>query len=149
MIQNILLLVTRILFVRACSPDGQHIVSGSGDNLVKVWSVSAGKEVTSLVGHTDKVRSVAFSSDGQHIVSGSEDNLVKVWSASARKEDASLAGHAPARYCFVGRLQHGPDGQYIVSGSLDKLVKVWPEGVCVAGWTHVFCFSIAFRFDQF
>ncbi len=34
----------------AFSPDGQHIVSGSEDNLVKVWSVSARKEVASLAG---------------------------------------------------------------------------------------------------
>ncbi len=27
------------------SPDGQHIVSGSSDKLVKVWYVSARKEV--------------------------------------------------------------------------------------------------------
>jgi WD40 repeat protein len=60
---------------------------------VKVWSVSARKEVASLAGHTDDVWSVAFSPDGQHIVSGSDDKLVKVWSVSARKEVASLAGH--------------------------------------------------------
>jgi WD40 repeat protein len=37
----------------AFSPDGQHIVSsGSVDKLVKVWSVSARKEVASLAGHT-------------------------------------------------------------------------------------------------
>ena len=64
----------------AFSPDGQHIVSGSSDELVKVWSVSARKEVASLAGHSYYVRSVAFSPDGQHIVSGSCDNLVKVWS---------------------------------------------------------------------
>ena len=64
----------------AFSPDGQHIVSGSRDNLVKVWSVSARKEVASLAGHVHCVYSVAFSPDGQYIVSGSGDNLVKVWS---------------------------------------------------------------------
>ena len=53
----------------AFSPDGQHIVSGSGDMLLKVWSVSARKEVASLAGHTSWVLSVAFSPDGQHIVS--------------------------------------------------------------------------------
>jgi WD40 repeat protein len=47
---------------------------------VKVWSVSARKEVALLAGHTDVVFSVAFSPDGQHIVSGSLDKLVKVWS---------------------------------------------------------------------
>ena len=65
----------------AFSPDGQHIVSGSEDRLVKVTgSLSGGKEVASLAGHTHYVFSVAFSPDGQHIVSGSWDKLVKVWS---------------------------------------------------------------------
>jgi WD40 repeat protein len=47
---------------------------------VKVWSVSARKEVASLAGHTSYVFSVAYSPDGQHIVSGSDDKLVTVWS---------------------------------------------------------------------
>jgi WD40 repeat protein len=70
---------TNSVFSVAFSPDGQHIVSGSYDKLVKVWSASARKEVSSLAGHTDIVCSVAFSPYGQHIVSGSSD-LVKVWS---------------------------------------------------------------------
>ena len=69
-----------LLFRSPSVPTGQHIVSGSYDELVKVWSVSARKEVASLAGHTNLVRSVAFSPDGQYIVSGSDDNLVKVWS---------------------------------------------------------------------
>jgi WD40 repeat protein len=89
--------------------------------LVKVWSVSGGKEVASLAGHTNRVRSVAFSPDGQHIVSGSADKLVKVWSVSARKEVASLAGHTSHVYSVA----FSPDGEHIVSGSsFDKLVKV-------------------------
>ena len=32
-----------------------------------------------LTGHSDRVRSVAYSPDGKHIVSGSEDKTVKVW----------------------------------------------------------------------
>jgi WD40 repeat protein len=71
---------TRVVSSVAFSPDGQNIVSGSNDNLVKVWSGSGGKEVASLAGHAGTVYSVAFSPDGQHIVSGSEDKLVKVWS---------------------------------------------------------------------
>jgi WD40 repeat protein len=57
----------------AFSPDRQHIISGSYDELVKLWSVSARKEVASLAGHTNFVCSVAFSPDGQHVVSGSND----------------------------------------------------------------------------
>jgi WD40 repeat protein len=60
----------------AFSPDGKHIVSGSHDNMVRVWDVLTGKEVKELVGHRSWVTSVAFSTDGKHIVSGSEDDTV-------------------------------------------------------------------------
>jgi WD40 repeat protein len=67
---------TRMLFFRSPSVPMGDIFSGSDDSLVKVWSVSASKEVASLAGHTN----FAFSPDGQYFVSGSRDNLVKVWS---------------------------------------------------------------------
>jgi WD40 repeat protein len=69
---------TSIVRSVAFSPGGQHVVSGSDDRLVKVWSMSGRKEVASLAGHTSYVYSVAFSPDGQHNVSGSENNLVKL-----------------------------------------------------------------------
>jgi WD40 repeat protein len=114
--------------------DGQHIVSGSCDKLVKVWSVSARKEVASLAGHTGYVISIAFSPDGQHIVSGSVDKLVKVWSVSGWKEVASLAGYTNV----VFSVAHSPDGQHIVSGSGDNLVKWSVSGrkEVASGWTY-------------
>ena len=36
-----------IVFAVAFSPDGTRIVSGSGDNLAKIWDVAAGVEVSS------------------------------------------------------------------------------------------------------
>jgi WD40 repeat protein len=53
-----------LLFRSPSVPTWQHIVSGSYDELVKVWSVSARKEVASLAGHTCWVLSVAFSLEG-------------------------------------------------------------------------------------
>jgi WD40 repeat protein len=66
----------------ALSFDGQHIVSGSYDDSIKVWSMSDGALVRTLTGHTDSVYAVALSSDGQYIVSGSGDDSIKIWRMS-------------------------------------------------------------------
>ena len=39
-----------------------------------------------LTGHSDWVRSVAYSPDGKHIVSGSKDKTVKIWDAATGQE---------------------------------------------------------------
>jgi WD40 repeat protein len=103
----------------AFSPDGQRIISGSWDDLLKVWSVSARKEVASLAGHTNSVFSVAFSPDEQHFVSGSEDGLVKVWSVSDGKEVALLAGHTKS----IISVALSPDGQLVYC--FGKLWTTW------------------------
>ena len=45
-----------------------------------------------LSGHTDWVRSVAFSGDGSKVVSGSRDNTVKIWSADNGEVIQTLSG---------------------------------------------------------
>src|SRR6266704_164815 len=65
------------------SPDGQHIVSGSEDQTIRVWSATSTGEMAAgpFSGHSDWVISVAFSPDGQHIVSGSADQAIRLWNA--------------------------------------------------------------------
>ena len=49
----------------AFSPDGEHIVSGSKDQTICVWSAVTGERVAGpFTGHTGSVDSVAFSPDG-------------------------------------------------------------------------------------
>ena len=43
----------------AVFPDGRRVVSGSGDNTLKVWDVATGKCVATLKGHSNKVRRAA------------------------------------------------------------------------------------------
>ena len=98
-----------------------RIVSGSDDKSVRVWDASTGRHVLTLDGHTNWVRSVAFSSDGTRIVSGSEDNSVRVWDASTGRHVLTLDGHTR----WVGSVAFSSDGTHIVSGSGDKSVRVW------------------------
>ena len=64
------------------SPDGTNIVSASGDQTVRVWSVATGECVQTLEGHSGYVSSAQFSPDGTNIVSASGDKTVRVWSVA-------------------------------------------------------------------
>jgi WD40 repeat protein len=74
-----------------------------------------------LEGHTDWVRSVAFSPDGAHIVSGSDDKTVRVWHVHTGKQLVMLDGHTH----WVCSVAFSPDGARIVSGSDDRIVRLW------------------------
>jgi WD40 repeat protein len=63
---------TSVVTSAGFSPDGNHIVSGSWDNTIRIWDARTGEEVVKpLKGHTSGVTSAGFSPDGNHIVSGS------------------------------------------------------------------------------
>jgi WD40 repeat protein len=47
-----------------------------------------------LEGHSDPVRSVAFSPDSARLASGSDDSTVKIWDASSGKCLQTLEGHS-------------------------------------------------------
>jgi WD40 repeat protein len=80
----------------AYSPDGKHIVSGSGDGTVHVWDAQSGHLAAGpFEGHSDWVTSVAYSPDGKHIVSGSGDRTVRVW------DPESVISYAMQARCFA------------------------------------------------
>jgi len=105
----------------AYSPDGRRIISGSGDNTVRVWDAGSGAALAVLRGHKSHVNSVAYSPDGRRIISGAEDQTVRVWDAESGVELAVLRGHDGS----VRSVAYSPDGCRIVSGAEDQTVRVW------------------------
>jgi WD40 repeat protein len=103
------------------SPDGKFIVSGSGDQTIKVWSLASGECLRTLQGHISFVTSVAVSGDGKFIVSGSGDQTIKVWSLASGECLRTLQGHTRR----VNSVAVSGDGKFIVSGSDDQSIKVW------------------------
>ncbi|KIJ49058.1 hypothetical protein M422DRAFT_246866 [Sphaerobolus stellatus SS14] len=90
--------------------------------------VSTGQEAhwpaleATLIGHSDKVYSVAFSSDGQRVVSGSSDETIRIWNAhTGELVSGSFKGHTG----LVSSVAFSPDGQRVASGSHDKTIRIW------------------------
>ena len=109
--------------VNACawSPDGQRLLSGSGDNTLKVWDAHSGQCLLTLQGHANSVNACAWSPDGQRLLSGSGDNTLKVWDTHSGQCLLTLQCHASS----VTACAWSPDGQRLLSGSLDGTFKVW------------------------
>ena len=147
----------------AWSPDGAHLVTGSKDRNLIVWSAETGEPIATLSGHHGErtytagghriewgaVIQCAWTPDGHRIISASTDGSCRVWNPLNGKQLFILAAHrAPLAGFRLSR-----DGRRIVSrgGSFEHLsdrrallwdlrlgillgeVEVWPAGFAGAG----------------
>jgi WD40 repeat protein len=103
------------------SPDGKLLATGGFDNLIKLWSFPAGKEVRTLTGHTAPVYCVAFSPDGSTLASSSQDQTIRLWNVNDGKMVRELKGHTG----IVDSVVFSPDGKLLSSGGQDKTVRLW------------------------
>ncbi|MCP6769310.1 hypothetical protein NL529_31130, partial [Klebsiella pneumoniae] len=76
----------------AFSPDGNRIVTASGDWTGRVWDANTGKEVLRLSGHGSVLWNATYSPDGTRIVTASGDTTARLWDAATGKQIAVLRG---------------------------------------------------------
>ncbi|WAL60244.1 WD40 domain-containing protein [Thermocoleostomius sinensis] len=103
------------------SPNGQTIVSSSGDQTVKIWNLATGKLLRTLEGHTSTVWSVNISPDGQTLATSSSDRTIKIWNLATGELLRTLEGHQDWVFAAV----FSPDGQTLASASQDRTIKLW------------------------
>ena len=61
------------------SPDDSMLVSGSADNIVRVWDANSATLLKELTGHSSQVYGVCFSPNGENIASGANEGTIRIW----------------------------------------------------------------------
>ncbi|MEU0484039.1 WD40 repeat domain-containing protein [Streptosporangium sp. NPDC006013] len=75
-----------------------------------------------LVGHTDDVKTVAYSSAGGMLASGGDDGTIRLWDPSTgRALGAPLKSHTGV----VTKVAFTPDGRVLASEGSDGAVRLW------------------------
>lgn len=102
------------------SPNGDKILTGGLDKVVKLVNTSSLIAEISLAGSSDYVQSVAFlGDDGEHFASTGFDKKVRIWTTGGQlKEIDGMTGRAHS-------VDTSPDGKHILSGSIQSEVFLW------------------------
>jgi WD40 repeat protein len=104
----------------AVSPDGRTVLTGSRDNLARLWEAITRKPL-GLLHHPGGVEGVAFAPDSRTFLTRSIDSTVRVWeTAPGSGPDMVLPYQGE-----VWALAFSPDGRTIATGGTDKTARLW------------------------
>lgn len=101
------------IFSSAISPDSKFLVTGNGDQTLRIYQV-AGRAQLHQLGELGAASAVAFSSNGQYIASGSTEKSVAVIEVSTGKEQARWDCGGK-----VERVEFSSDDRYVVCAAID------------------------------
>ena len=110
----------KLSLVAVFSPDGQQILSASGST-IRLQDAASGALIREFRGHSQLVKSLAFSPAGQHVLSGGEDASVRLWETASGALIREFKGHLNS----VNSVAFSPDGQQVLSGSFDASIRLW------------------------
>jgi WD40 repeat protein len=105
----------------AITPDGRA-VSGSRDGTIRVWDLSAGREMRAIEVHGDEVTAVAVAANGHHIIAAG-GGIVAIWDIDTGEQVGVLGEDS-----LVTRLRVSRDGRLAVSVAFSRQIKLWDLG---------------------
>jgi len=112
-------------------PDGETVALGLRSGVVSLRRFS-GERVGLLVGHQERVRSLALSPSGKVLVSGDEAGLLRFW----RVENQQLLMSVQHSQSSINELVFSPRGDVLAIATHDGKVALWHAPESDSFMTH-------------
>lgn len=117
---------TNHVMAAAFAKDGEHLLTGSWDNTVRVWDAKTGEPINTF--DTGKlISAVAISDDSQYFLTTRWDDSVVLRSLATGDVIGNYQGHKS----FITGLAFGPEDRRIFSVAKDRVLRIWltPAGI--------------------
>jgi WD40 repeat protein len=96
------------------SPEGKHLYSVGSDGMIRLWDLSAHKEIKAVSGGNNRpVRRSFFTPDGKLLGTAGMGSAVRFWTPG----DLTLTRQVQAHPTGAGTLAFSPDGKYLLTAS--------------------------------
>jgi WD40 repeat protein len=95
--------------------------SVSSDRRVILWDMESKTPLNIFTGHTQAVKTLAFSPDGKLLATAGDDGLILIWDLADRKLVQTLSAHR----WTISALSFIPGGNTLASASWDGNIKFW------------------------
>lgn len=107
----------------------RFLLSSSGDNTARLWSLDTMTNVVAYRGHTKPVWDVEWSPRGIYFATGSRDHTARLWTTDRILSLRIFAGHLSDVDC----IKFHPNSLYLATGSSDTTCRLWDvqTGNCV------------------
>ena len=105
------------------SSDDKMLASGSRGGTVELWDVQNQQRITTLRGHTDEIRVLAFSPDGGTVATAAKsETIIVLWDTIDIGRKTALLAESMT---IIGALAFSSDGKTVVSGHRDGAINLW------------------------
>lgn len=99
------------------SPDGRYLATAGVDNVVRIWEMAGGAEISQL---SRKATSAQFTPDGQYLIIQGDSNNFWIWDW-AREEEIGQFVYEEEFFPW----SISPDSRLLAAGSVSGVILVW------------------------